>query len=75
MTQRATDNRRLARHIAIVTGAESGLGQAIAIEFAKEGADVCVTFYSDEAGAAETKAAVEEAGGRAIVRQVDVREL
>lgn len=64
----------LEEQIAVVTGADSGIGRAIAIEFARQGASVCITYNSDEEGAAETKSAVEEAGARAIVRELDVRE-
>lgn len=65
---------KLEGEVAIVTGADSGIGQAIAVEFAKEGADVCITYNSDEDGAQETKAAVEAEGRRAVVKQLDVRE-
>lgn len=74
MDKPRNSGKRLDRQIAIVTGADSGIGQAIAVEFAKEGADVCITFHSDEQGAAETKRSVEDAGRRAIVKQLDVRE-
>jgi glucose 1-dehydrogenase len=65
---------RLAGGTAIVTGSDSGIGQAIAGELAAIGADVCVTYHTDEAGANETRSLVESAGRRAIVMQVDVRE-
>ena len=58
--------------IAIVTGADSGIGQATADLFAREGADVAITFHTDADGAAETKRLVEAAGRRAFVAQVDV---
>jgi glucose 1-dehydrogenase len=64
----------LAGRVAIVTGSDSGIGQAVAAELAAAGADVCVTYHSDEAGAGETRGMVEAAGRRAIVVPVDVRE-
>jgi glucose 1-dehydrogenase len=65
---------RLAGGVAVVTGSDSGIGRAIAAELAAAGADVCVTYHTDEAGAAETRGMVEAAGRRALVLQVDVRE-
>ena len=58
--------------VAVVTGSDSGIGQATAIEFAREGSDVVVNYLHDEAGAEETKAQVEAQGRRAIVVQADV---
>ncbi|WP_210530331.1 SDR family oxidoreductase [Rubellimicrobium arenae] len=60
--------------IAIVTGSDSGIGQAIAVEFAKAGADVTVTFHSDPQGAEETARQVHAAGRRALVQQLDVMD-
>jgi len=68
MTDRLTDR------VALITGSDSGIGQATAIEFAKEGADVVVTYFEDEAGARETAKGVESAGRRALVRQLDVTD-
>ena len=65
--------RKLDGKIALITGADSGIGQAIAEEFAREGADIAVTFHSDHAGA-ETGRRVKAQNRRAIVRQVDVRD-
>jgi glucose 1-dehydrogenase len=64
--------RVLAGQKALVTGASKGLGQAIAIGFAEAGADVLVNYNSDEAGALETRRAIEERGGRAVLFQADV---
>jgi glucose 1-dehydrogenase len=63
----------LAGDIAIVTGSDSGIGQAIAAELAAAGAHVCVTYHTDDDGAQETRRRVEAHGRRAIVVQVDVR--
>lgn len=65
---------KLAGSTAIVTGSDSGIGQAIAAELAVAGADVCVTYHTDEGGAKETAGMVEAAGRRAVLVQVDVRE-
>ncbi len=65
---------KLADKIAVITGSESGIGQAVAVAFAKEGADVAVTYWHDQAGAETTKRLVEEEGRRAIIVQTDVRE-
>ena len=63
---------RLTDRVALITGSDSGIGQATAIEFAREGADVVVTYYQDEEGAKETVRGVEVAGRRALLRQLDV---
>ena len=65
---------RLADRVALITGSDSGIGQATAIEFAKEGADVVVTYFEDDTGARETVREVEAAGRRAILRRLDVTD-
>jgi glucose 1-dehydrogenase len=55
-------------------GIDSGMGQAIAEEFARDGADIIGTFHSDSAGADETRRRVESHGRRALFRQLDVRD-
>ncbi|WP_309768782.1 MULTISPECIES: 3-oxoacyl-ACP reductase family protein [unclassified Caballeronia] len=57
---------------ALVTGSDSGIGQAIAILFAEEGADVAVIYHTDRAGAEKTAEQVAATGRRAIVLQADV---
>ncbi len=57
--------------VAIVTGSDSGMGQAIAREFAREGADVAITWRSREAGARETARQIEALGRRALVIQAE----
>lgn len=65
---------KLKGKVALITGSDSGIGQATAIEFAKEGANVVVTCYSDKEGAEETLKAVENAGSKGIIFQVDVSD-
>jgi glucose 1-dehydrogenase len=70
----AVIRQKLQDEIAIVTGSDSGIGQATAIEFAKEGADVVATYFRDKAGAEHTARAVETAGRKAAVFQLDQRD-
>jgi glucose 1-dehydrogenase len=65
---------RLHDKIALITGSDSGIGKATAIEFAKEGADVVVHYLDDAEGAGETRQAVEAEGRRAIVAQADITD-
>lgn len=64
---------RLSGKIAIVTGSDSGIGQAIAEEFADQGADVVVVYLHDRGGAEKTLRRVEAASRRALVSHTDVR--
>lgn len=64
--------QKLTGKIALVTGAESGIGQGIAIEFALNGADVIITYLNDEAAAQNTLLNVKQAGRDGIVLQADV---
>ena len=66
---------RLAGKVAIVTGSSSGIGQAIAIRFASEGASVVVDYVGHPDGANATKAQIEAAGGKAITLQGDVSKV
>jgi glucose 1-dehydrogenase len=59
---------------ALVTGSDSGIGQAIATTFAREGADVVVHYHSDRQGAEQTAAAVRQQGRRAEVMQADLSD-
>ncbi len=63
---------KLSGKIAIVTGSDSGIGRAVAVAFAREGAAVAVTYHSDEKGAKETLEQVEAVGGRGEAIQTDV---
>jgi 3-oxoacyl-[acyl-carrier protein] reductase len=62
----------LDRKIVLVTGASSGIGQAIALGCARAGADVAVTYRENQTGAEETAAAIRLLGRRAEVLRVDI---
>ena len=65
---------KLEGKIALITGADSGIGQAIAVTFAREGADVVVHYNSDEQGAQATAEQVREHGRRVEVLQADLSD-
>jgi NAD(P)-dependent dehydrogenase (short-subunit alcohol dehydrogenase family) len=63
---------KLAGKVALITGGDSGIGRAVAIAFAKEGADVAVAYLDEHGDADETKRLVEEHGQRCITIAGDV---
>src|SRR3954453_22690284 len=63
---------RLTDKVALITGADSGIGRAVAIAFAREGADVLCSYLKEDDDAAETKRLVEEAGRRCVAVPGDI---
>jgi NAD(P)-dependent dehydrogenase (short-subunit alcohol dehydrogenase family) len=63
---------RLKDKVALITGTDSGIGRAVAIAFAREGADVVCSYLEEDDDAAETKRWVEEAGRKCITVAGDV---
>lgn len=60
--------------VALITGSDSGIGKAIALEYARQGASVIITYHSDEEGAEEAQESAKEAGANAIVVNLDVSD-
>lgn len=63
---------KLLGKVALITGGDSGIGRAVAITFAKEGADVAIMYLNEHDDAKETKRLVEEKGRGAIVIAGDI---
>jgi NAD(P)-dependent dehydrogenase (short-subunit alcohol dehydrogenase family) len=63
---------RLKDRVALVTGADSGIGRAVALAFAREGADVAIGYLSSEEDARESAELVESAGRKAITIAADI---
>lgn len=65
---------KLAGKKAIITGADSGIGRAVAIAFAREGADVLISYLEEHEDAKETAKYVEEAGRKSIMIPGDISD-
>ena len=64
---------RLADKKAVITGADSGIGRAVAIAYAREGADVLIAYLNEHEDAKETQRLVEDAGRKAVLVPGDVQ--
>ncbi|MCJ8519630.1 NAD(P)-dependent dehydrogenase (short-subunit alcohol dehydrogenase family) [Pseudorhizobium tarimense] len=58
---------------AVITGGDSGIGRAVAIAYAREGADVLIAYLEEDEDAQETKRHVEEAGRKAVLVRGDIQ--
>ena len=65
---------RLAGKKTVITGADSGIGRAVAIAYAREGADVLISYLNEHSDAEETKRWVEEAGRQAVLCPGDLQD-
>jgi NAD(P)-dependent dehydrogenase (short-subunit alcohol dehydrogenase family) len=67
-------SKKLLDRVAIITGSDSGIGRAVAIAFAREGADLVISYFNEESDARETAHWVENAGRRAILAPGDITD-
>lgn len=65
---------KLKGKVAIITGGDSGIGRAVAIGFAKEGADLAIIYLYERVDAEDTKKMVEHYGGRCLLIEGDLRQ-
>jgi NAD(P)-dependent dehydrogenase (short-subunit alcohol dehydrogenase family) len=65
---------RLTGKKAVITGADSGIGRAVAIAYAREGADVLISYLDEDEDAKETQKWVEQAGRKAVVMSGDLQD-
>jgi len=63
---------RLVDKVAVITGGDSGVGRAVAIAYAKEGANLAIMYLNEEEDANETKTMVENYGGRCLLISGDI---
>lgn len=64
----------LINKIALITGGDSGIGRAVAIAYAKQGADCAIIYYNEHKDAEDTKKVVEKQGRRCILLPGDIRD-
>lgn len=64
---------KLVGKVALITGADSGIGRAVAIAFAREGADILISYLDEKEDARDTARWVEEAGRKAVLAAGDIK--
>jgi NAD(P)-dependent dehydrogenase (short-subunit alcohol dehydrogenase family) len=65
---------KLTDKIAVITGGDSGIGRAVAIAYAREGADVLISYLSEDSDAKDTAGYIQQAGRRAVLVKGDVAD-
>jgi len=66
--------KKLSGKVALITGGDSGIGRAVAVHFAREGADVAIIYHQEDEDAQTTRELVKEKGRKAILIKADVKD-
>jgi NAD(P)-dependent dehydrogenase (short-subunit alcohol dehydrogenase family) len=66
--------QKLQNKVALISGGDSGIGKAVAIAFAKEGADIGIVYLNEDNDALDTQKRIEELGRRCILMRGDIKE-
>ena len=66
--------KKLSGKVALITGGDSGIGRAVAVHFAREGADVAIIYHKEDEDAQTTRELVEEKGKKAILIKADIKD-
>jgi NAD(P)-dependent dehydrogenase (short-subunit alcohol dehydrogenase family) len=65
---------KLTDKVAVITGGDSGIGRAVAIAYAREGADVLISYLSEDSDAKDTAGYIEQSGRRAVLVKGDIAD-
>src|ERR1700761_3768297 len=64
---------KLLDKIALITGGDSGIGRAVSVHYAREGADIAIVYLNEDEDALKTQALVEESGAKCLLLRGDVK--
>src|ERR1700753_770139 len=67
-------SKKLQDKVALITGGDSGIGRAVSVHFAREGADVAIVYLNEDIDAKETKRLVEAEGRKCLLLKGDVQK-
>src|ERR1700709_1915179 len=67
-------SEKLRNKVALITGGDSGIGRAVSVHFAREGADIAIVYFDEDADAEKTKSLVEAEGQQCLLIKGDVKK-